>query len=457
MNTNKKVLIVDDDAATLEVLSMALEGWGYEGIQARDGDEALKKLEKNRLGIVVTDVVMPKLSGLELLQRIKHLNAAAKVVLMTAEGTIDIAVEAMKRGAVDFLTKPIDFKKLKVLLESLQAEEAEVQEANDLDRLLKTEGSFHGIVGRSPAMKSVFELIQSVAAKDTAVLITGESGTGKEVVAKAVHESSSRKDGPFIAINTSAIPETLIESEIFGHERGAFTGAVERRQGCFEQAHGGTLFLDEIAEMPMPLQPKLLRVLEENTLRRLGGREAITIDVRLIAATNRRPEQAIREGKLRKDLFYRLSTVQIELPLLSDRKEDIPLLIRHFVELYSRKHKANIKSVSPRAKQVFMDYAWPGNVRELRNVVERAVIVAKSEWIEPQDLPVYMSQEIAEQENLITIKPGASFGDAEKEIILKTLKSASNNKAEAARILGVDVKTIRNKLKLYGMSGSESD
>ncbi len=455
MSQNRQVLIVDDDPSALEILSAALDGWGMKAVRAKNGEEALKKLEKNDLSVVVTDVVMPGLGGLELLKRIQEVNQGAKVILITAEGTIDLAVEAMKRGAVDFLTKPVDFNKLKILLDSLLAEQAEMNEVDELDELLKSEGSFQGIVGRSPAMKTIFQLIWDVAAKDAAVLLTGESGTGKEIVAKAIHELSSRSTGPFIAVNTSAIPETLIESEVFGHERGAFTGAVDRRQGCFEQANHGTLFLDEIAEMPMNLQPKLLRVVEESSLRRLGGKEMISIDVRIIAATNRIPEQAIREGKLRKDLFYRLSTIHVELPPLSERREDIPLLTRHFIDFYGQKHQVKIRSLSPAAKQIFMGYAWPGNVRELRNVIERAVIVAKSEWVEPQDLPVYLTQGFKDQEELITIKPGTLFSDAEKEIILKTLKSVDNNKAEAARILGVDVKTIRNKLRAYGIVGQE--
>ncbi len=452
MRKNRPILIVDDDASALEILAMTMEQWGYSTIKAKDGEEALKRIEKGHPGVIVSDVVMPKLSGLELLQRLRQLDCAAKVILVTAEGTIDLAVEAMKQGASDFLTKPIDFKKLRALLDSLYEKEAEIEEIDDLDQVLKSDGSFHGIVGRSPAMKSIFQLIQDVAGKDAAVLITGESGAGKEVVAKAIHEISARTAAPFVAVNTSAIPESLIESEIFGHERGAFTGAVDRRQGCFEQAHKGTLFLDEIAEMPLNLQPKLLRVLEENCLRRLGGKEQIPIDVRIVAATNRRPEQAMREGKLRKDLYYRLSTVHMELPALAERAEDIPLLVRHFVGFYNQKHKTKLKSVSPQAKQILLEYTWPGNVRELRNVIERAVIVAKSEWIEPHDLPVYLTQAVADQEELITIKPGTPFMDAEKEIILKTLKATDQNKAEAARVLGVDVKTIRNKLKTYGIN-----
>lgn len=457
MSLHKDILIVDDDSPTREILKMTLQKWGYATIEAEDGDQALKKMEKTPVSVVVTDVVMPKVDGLELLRRMKNLNPSVKFILMTAEGSIDLAVEAMKQGAVDFLTKPIDFKKLEILLDSLHEEEAAVAEVDNLDVLLRAGGSFNGIVGSSPAMKTIFQLIQDVSGKDAAILITGESGTGKEVVAKAIHMVSRRADGPFIAINTSAIPETLIESEIFGHERGAFTGAVDKRAGCFEQANKGTLFLDEISEMPLELQPKLLRVLEENSLRRLGGKESISIDVRIIAATNRQPTLAIQEGKLRKDLFYRLSTVHIALPPLAERKEDIPLLTRHFIEFYNQKHQVKIKSISRRAKQIFMNYGWPGNVRELRNVIERAVIVTKSEWIEPQDLPPYLTQPMEGQDQMITIKPGTLFSDAEKEIILTTLRSVDNNKAEAAKLLGVDVKTIRNKLKTYGIASPDSN
>jgi DNA-binding NtrC family response regulator len=456
MTTEKNILIVDDDASAREILSIIVQEWGYKPIEAKDGEDALKRMEKDAISVVLTDVIMPKLGGLELLRRLKVINPNTKLILITAEGTIDLGVEAMKQGAVDFLTKPIDFKKLKILLDNLYEEEAEMVEIDDLDKLLRSGGSFFGLIGRSPAIKSIVGLIRDVASKDAAVLITGESGTGKEVVANAIHQASPRAMEPYIAINASAIPETLIESEIFGHERGAFTGATDRRPGCFELATKGTLFLDEIAEMPLNLQPKLLRVLEEGSVRRLGGRESTPIDVRIIAATNHRPEEAIREGTLRKDLFYRLSTVQVELPPLAQRKEDIPLLVRHFIDMYDQKHQVKVKSISRRTKQIFMSYTWPGNVRELRNVIERAVIVAKSEWIEPQDLPPYLTQITAEQEQLITIKPGTTFSEAEREIILRTLKAVDNNKAEAARVLGVDVKTIRNKLKAYGIADLES-
>lgn len=434
-----------------QMLAMAVREWGFEPVEAKNGEEALALFEKHPVSLVITDVIMPKLDGLELLNRLRQKSPETKVILVTAEGTIDLAVNAMKQGAVDFFTKPIDFKKLKVLLDHLLEDEAAISELKDLDAVLESTGSFQGIVGQTPSMRDVFKLIQEVGPRDATVLITGDSGTGKELVAKALHAVSPRADGPFVAINASAIPETLIESEIFGHERGAFTGAVDRRAGCFEQADKGTLFLDEVSEMPLQLQPKLLRVLEENCLRRLGGREAIPIDVRIVTATNRRPEQAIQDSKLRKDLFYRLNTVHVELPPLLDRREDIPLLVRYFIELCNQKHQTKIKSISRRARQIFMDYAWPGNVRELRNVVERGVIVAHSEWIEPQDLPPYLSQAIDEQRQVITIKPGTSFLEAEKEIILRTLESVENNKAEAARLLGVDVKTIRNKLKTYGL------
>ncbi len=456
MTTDKHILIVDDDAGAREILSMAVQEWGYQPIEAKDGEEALKRLEKDPVSVVLTDVIMPKVGGLELLRRMKSNNLNTKLILITAEGTIDLGVEAIKLGAVDFLTKPIDFKKLRILLDNLYEEEAEIVELDDLDKLLHSDGSFFGFIGRSPAIKSIVRLIHDVSSKDAAVLITGESGTGKEVVANAIHQASPRAMEPYIAINASAIPETLIESEIFGHERGAFTGAVDRRLGCFELAHKGTLFLDEIAEMPLNLQPKLLRVLEEGSVRRLGGRDPIPIDVRIIAATNHRPEEAIKDGTLRKDLYYRLSTVQVELPPLAHRREDIPLLVRHFIAMYNQKHQVQIKSMSRRTKQIFMSYAWPGNVRELRNVIERAVIVAKSEWIEPQDLPAYLTQSSAEQEQMITIRPGTTFSEAEREIILRTLKAVDNNKAEAARVLGVDVKTIRNKLKAYGIADLES-
>jgi DNA-binding NtrC family response regulator len=318
-----------------------------------------------------------------------------------------------------------------------------------VSQLEKSQG-FGPFVGNSRRMREVYQVLESLAATDAAAIITGESGTGKELAARAIHERSTRARGPFVAINAAAIPETLMESEIFGHEKGAFTGAVGMRQGCFELANHGTLFLDEIAEMPLTLQPKLLRVLEDGRVRRLGGAHEIALDVRLIAATNRDPQDAVRKGVLREDLFYRLNVFHVVLPPLRERKEDLPSLVQHFIGELNARHHTAVVSVRPEALERLRSYSWPGNVRELRNVLERAVILAKGEWIEISHLPPYLRDSEGGSRNRLVLE-ASTAADAERELILKTLEQTGNNKAEAARRLGLDVKTIRNKLKAYGI------
>jgi len=303
-------------------------------------------------------------------------------------------------------------------------------------------------------MREVYDLIRSLGSNDTSVIITGESGTGKELAARAIHKLSSRTRNPFVAVNAAAIPEQLVESEIFGHERGSFTGAVGTRPGCFEMAHRGTLFLDEIAEMPMALQPRLLRVLEDQQVRRVGGSAEIPIDVRVIAATNQEPRKAVQDGRLREDLYYRLNVFTLTLPALRERAADIPLLVQHFIREFNRKHTTHVEGVGDEASQLIREYPWPGNVRELRNVIERAVILARGEWVEASHLPAYIARPEADATSKIVLAPGTTLADAEKEILVRTLKDSGNNKAEAARRLGVDVKTIRNKLKTYGLDES---
>jgi DNA-binding NtrC family response regulator len=413
--------------------------------------EAEGIVERQDPDIVISDVVMPEISGLELLRKLKAGDPHRPVLLVTAQGSIDMAVEAMKAGARDFLTKPVtDLPKLKSLLDDAEREIELRRKARRLASRLESSGPGSDFVGGSKAMREVFDLIESVANRDVYVMITGESGTGKELVARNIHRLSRREGKPFIAINAAAIPETLIESELFGHERGAFTGAVGTRQGCFEQANGGTLFIDEIAEMPMSLQPKLLRVLSDGRVRRLGGQYEFEFDVRIIAATNRDPQRAIEEGRLREDLYYRLNVMPIALSPLRDRSEDIPLLVQHFITEFNRKHDLTIEGITDEAAAMLKSYPWPGNVRELRNVIERSVVLAKGEWIEEGNLPPYI-RDGASQEKLVFAVGTTTVAEAERELILKTLQHADQNKAEAARQLGVDVKTIYNKLKAYGI------
>ncbi len=449
------VLVVDDEAALREVLTVRLGGWGYNVTTAADADEAAAVLERQAPDVVLSDVVLPGASGLELLQRVRENAPGLPVVMITAHRNVDAAVEAMKGGAMDFLTKPLDYTNLHALLESVAADLRQGREDRTLDRLLREGRGPGGLVGRSRPMRDLYRMIELVASSDASAIITGESGTGKEVVASTIHALSQRCKGPFVPVNAAAIPEGLIESEVFGHERGAFTGATQARAGCFEQANGGTLFLDEIAEMPMALQPKLLRILEDGRARRLGGSREIQFDVRVLAATNRDPAEAVRSRLLREDLLYRLKVFELTLPPLRDRPEDIPLLAQHFVHEFSRKHGVDVKGVRDTARSLLEASAWRGNVRELRNVLERAVIVARSGWIEPQHLPPHLRALEAGGSGTLQLPSDATMADAERALILHTLERVGQNKAEAARRLGVDVKTIRNKLKRYSGDADE--
>lgn len=444
------VLVVDDEESLREVLSMRVESWGYRTCTAATAEEAEELIREDDPDVVLADVVLPDKSGLELLEGLTGRDDRRQIVLMTAHGSVDRAVDAMKAGAMDFLTKPLDADKVRSLLEAA-AEEVELQgRARELEDSLEEEAGLGPMVGASDRMSELFETVQVLAESDASAFVTGESGTGKELVARTVHALSARAEGPFVAVNASAIPEGLIESELFGHEEGAFTGATDSRRGCFEQADGGTLLLDEITEMPLSLQPKLLRVLEEESARRVGGEEEITFDVRILAATNRDPAEAVEEGTLREDLFYRLNVFRVSVPPLRQRPDDIPLLAQHFVRTFNEKHGTGVRGVRPEALELLADYPWPGNVRELRNVVERATIVAESGWIDPGDLPPYVAEGREGTEPRLEIPVGTSIEDAERELILRTLEHVDHNKAEAARRLGVDPKTVRNKLKRYG-------
>jgi DNA-binding NtrC family response regulator len=444
-----KVLIVDDEPAIREVLEMILQEWGYDVRLASDGAEAKEIVESYDPDVVISDVVMPQLSGLDLLRCLKAGNPNRPVILVTAHASIDLAVESMKQGAQDFITKPMDYPKLRAILKAAESDIEMRQTSRKLTFQLERGSGYGEFVGTSKAMKEVYDLIKSLSTTDASALITGESGTGKELAAKTIHRLSRRADGPFIAVNSAAIPETLIESEVFGYEKGAFTGAVGVRQGCFELANGGTLFLDEIGEMPISLQPKLLRVLEDGKVRRLGGKQEVAFDVRVIAATNQEPRNAIADGKLREDLYYRLTVFTIALPPLRERKEDIPLLAQHFIGEFNKKHNAQVEALRDDAMEMLMAYSWPGNVREFRNVMERALILAKGEWIETFHLPPYLRGSGTEISTKLVLPVGITAAEAERELILKTLERTGHNKAEAARQLGLDVKTIRNKLKTY--------
>ncbi|HXG88099.1 MAG TPA: sigma-54 dependent transcriptional regulator [Vicinamibacterales bacterium] len=443
----ERVLIVEDDAATRAGLAELVRTWGFVTEAAANGEEALKLVTTFRPAIVVTDMVMPKMNGMELLHALKDEAEHLKVILLTAQGSVESAVAALKDGAADYLTKPVDPQKLKLLLQRIAELNTQKRENEVLRRQLRDQGSFGRIVGNSQKMRKIYQVIEQAAPTTASVLIIGESGTGKELVAQTIHQLSPRTDAPFVAINCAAIPETLLESEIFGHERGAFTGAIDRRAGCFELADRGTLFLDEIAEMVPSTQVKLLRVLQERKFRRLGGRVEQEVDVRVLAATNMDPLEAIKDGKLRDDLYYRLNVFTIALPPLRDRKEDLPLIIQALVEEFNTRNRRHVKAVTPDAMRMLELYDWPGNVRELRNVIERATILVRGDYIEPSHLPRFgASTRPSDPGSGVTITPGMTVDEAERKLIVATLEAAANNKTRAAEMLGISLKTLHNKL-----------
>jgi DNA-binding NtrC family response regulator len=456
----EKILIVEDEENERTGLAELVSAWGYRTETARDGMEGLDRIESFGPGIVITDLKMPRMDGMELLEQISENPAEIAVILLIAQGSIDAAVAAMKLGAYDFIEKPVNPTRLRNILQNASRQRGTDRELEVTRRMLRDTGQLGLLVGSSKKMQEVFHLVELVAPSTASVLITGESGTGKELVARTIHDLSPRKSKPFVAINCAAIPETLIESEIFGHEKGAFTGALERRTGCFELAEGGTLLLDEIGEMPIATQAKLLRVLEDRKLRRLGSKVETTVDVRVLAATNKIPEEAVSHGELRNDLFYRLNVFNIHMPPMREHKDDLPDLAHALLKEMSAKHNRQVRIVSDPVMQIFQQHSWPGNVRELRNTLERAVIVCESSMIEPRHLPPgfgnVVPRPVIAEANAVRVSVGTTVDEAEKQLILKTLESTHNNKTRAAEILGISLKTLHNKLKEYRMGAPES-
>ena len=440
------MLIVEDDPSTRTGLAELVQAWGFQTDEASDGEEGFRKVTSFRPAIIVSDLVMPRMGGHDLLRTLKDQLSDITFILLTAQGTIESAVEAIKDGAYDYLSKPVDPQRLRILLNKAVERQETLREVKLLRRQLREQGSFGRIVGNSPGIRSLYRVIEQAAPTAASVLVWGESGTGKELVAQTVHELSPRASFPFVAINCAAIPETLLESEIFGHEKGAFTGAHDRRTGVFELAHRGTLFLDEIAEMVPATQVKLLRVLQERTFRRLGGRQEQTVDVRVIAATNRDPSEAVRDGKLREDLYYRLNVFTIELPPLRDRRADIPLLVQTFLNEFNTRNNKSVRAVDQEAMYLLERYAWPGNIRELRNVIERATILAEGDFIEAKHLPPPVVTRSEQTLPTVTLSPGTTVDEAERRLIVLTLEHTRNNKTRAAEILGISLKTLHNKL-----------
>jgi len=451
MNVHR-ILVADDEEASRQGLKTLLSRWGYDVEEAGNGKEAIRKAGTFRPDVVITDLVMPEGDGMELLNALQGELAFATVILLTGHGTIETAVSAMKQGAYDYLTKPVDMSRLKVLIEKALEKGATLREVALLRKRLKDTWGLGKLVGKSKPMQEVYRLIELIGPTPATVLILGESGTGKELVAQSLHALSARNPGPFVPVNCSAIPETLLESEIFGHEKGAFTGALDRRIGCFEMAHQGTMFLDEVAEMSPAIQAKFLRILQDGTLRRIGGTAELKVDVRVIAATNKDPIKAIQDGSLREDLYYRLQVCTIPLPPLRDRADDIPLLIQAFIEEFNAKYDRHVKSVDEAALRVLLAYQWPGNIRELRNSLERAIITCESDLIGQEHLPLILTGERkADGNNPVNVPVGTTIEEAETLLILKTLASANNNKTRAADILGISLKTLHNKLHRYGV------
>ena len=437
-----KILVVDDEAPVRDMIKKGLSQMGGYNVEvAKNGLEAIEKIEKDVFDLVLTDLKMPEMDGLELLKTLKGIRPEVMVILMTAYGSIETAVEAMRLGANDYITKPIDLNELLIHISKTQKESLLLRE----NRLLRTEVrkkfEFNNIIGKSKKMQEIFSLIEKVALGTSTVIIYGSSGTGKELVAKAIHYNSPRADRPFIPFNCGAIPETLVESELFGHTKGAFTGAIQAKKGLFEEANGGTLFLDEISTILPSVQVKLLRVLQEKELMRVGSTERIKIDVRMIAATNENLEENMKKGKFREDLFYRLHVFPIFLPDLKDRKEDIALLAYHFLDLYSKEAKKEIKGVSKEAMKLLLEYHWPGNVRELENTIERAVIMTDQDYLVPQDLPRDMTEGFSEMIKR-GVKNRKSLEDIKSEYIREILKEVGGNKRIASEILMVNPRTL---------------
>jgi two-component system response regulator HydG len=448
MTTQGTILVVDDDSAHRTMLRTLLTGWGYTISEADDGSTAIQKVHEQAFDLILMDIRMIKVSGLEALMEIKAFNPAIPIIIMTAYSSVESAVEALKNGAYDYLTKPLDFDELRLTVQRAM-DHTHLREENRLLReSLGSQFDTRNIIGRSEAMVRLLETVAQVAASEATVLITGESGTGKEMIAGAIHFNSRRKEGPFVRINCAAITETLLESELFGHEKGAFTGAHRRKEGRFVQAHGGSLFLDEISEMSQAMQVKLLRVLQERELTRVGGEDPVRIDVRVIAATNRDLLKDMELGRFREDLYYRLNVVNLHIPPLRQRREDIPLLAQHFLARFSEKNSKSFKGITPQAMDRLLKYVWPGNVRELMNAVERGVVLGKSEYLDVEDLPLLMD-ELGEERSVSPLQGKISLEEVEKSTILKALESTGGNKSEAARRLGITRKTLTAKLKKY--------
>ena len=452
-----KILVVDDEESHRIMLRAVLSADGYAVAEASDGTEAVTAVGKEVFDLILMDIRMTNMDGIEALTEIRKISPLVPVLIMTAYASVKTAVEALKAGAFDYLTKPLDIEELKILIEKalehyhLRAENLVLKER------LRDRFDFSRIIGRGQKMKNLLETLAMVAPSDATVLLMGESGTGKEVVANAIHHNSPRAGQPFIKVSCAALPETLLESELFGHEKGAFTGAVSRREGRFQLAHRGTIFLDEVGEMSLPVQTKLLRVLQEKEFEPLGGVRTVKVDIRLITATSRELDKEVTAGRFREDLYYRLNVVPVTLPPLRERKEDIPPLTDHFLAIYREKNGKRLKGISGKALDLLVRYDWPGNIRELENCIERAVIMAREEFIVPADFPPQIRMLSPDQgKDDFTIPSGISLDEMERALIVKTLAETGGNRTKTSEILGINRRTLQNKLKQYALDNPPS-
>lgn len=446
----RSILICDDEKNIRSGLAMAMELEGYESIEATDGQDAWDKINKLGVDLVITDLRMPKMSGEDLLRKIIGAYPRMPVIILTGHGTIETAVEAMRGGAVDFFTKPVDLDRLSLVVRKALSDTdlyAEHERLKEEVQQLKARNRYDRIIGKSQKMVELMDIVSQVAPTKASVLITGESGVGKELVADAIHELSNRSKGPFIKVHCAALTASLLESELFGHEKGSFTGAVKEKKGRFELADGGTIFLDEIGEIDAQTQVKLLRVLQERQFERVGGEKSITVDVRIVCATNRDLPKEIEKGNFREDLYYRLNVVHLDVPPLRERKDDIPLLMTSFLQQFNSENGRSIEAFSNQAKRALLGYEWPGNIRELRNCIESAVVFARTSVIEVEDLPVHIGK--AQNASSISLEVGITLAEAEKQLIISTLASCAGNKTKAAEVLGIGRKTLHRKLQEY--------
>lgn len=463
MSQGVRVLVIDDEAAHAEAAAEALERAGFQTSVATSGPEGLEKLAQEAPDVVVTDLRMHQVDGLAILREARRLYPDVKVIIITAYADIDSARAAFKEGAFDYLVKPLDIGELRTAVERAAQELALSRNNLQLRRRLDERYGFEAIIGNTPQMRRVVELLRRIAPTSATVLILGESGTGKELVANTIHQQSPRRDAPFVALNVASFPEGIIESELFGHEKGAFTGASTRRAGVFEYADGGTVFLDEVGDMPLGTQVKLLRTLESGEVRRLGSNQPIKVDVRLIAATHQDLEKLIEEGRFRQDLYYRLKVVTIYLPPLRERKADIPLFLDAFLAEFADKHGKHITGITEAARRVLQHYHWPGNVRELRNCIENMVVLATGPVLDVEDIPSDIVEAVA-TEGLLALPPGRSpvaqltgktVREVERELISQTLEHTGGDRKEAARLLGISERTLYRKIKQYGLTGKD--